>query len=444
MERINKSITELSNNFDTLWLLDVLYKTNLKVLEKDKCPVPTAAASVRDISVSIIFNKGFLDDKVKPDEVKGLVLHEVLHLTLYHHIRNADQKKDHQLWNVACDLEVNSIIDRLNIKLPNGALIAKDFNIPENYSAEMYYDYIMSNEKLKKQFKLGNGKGSGDGSDGSDGSGNGNAGTRVTILDDHSGWAKSKSEAETQKTITDQVMRDVIKDNLDNIKNSDMKKNLENAIEETKKYKTIKGNSSSSKSRNYGDTLGEFVEEVSITGRGKMAWRYIMNNLIKKTLSKTYIPSFKRTSRRYGEMVKGKIRNPNVDNIIIAVDTSGSIDTELHERFLNEICLIRKLFKVDIRYIQCDTDIHVDRKLKRNTDISKIKIYGHGGTDFRPVFELIKKKHYKPNLLLYFTDGCGEYPEKSNINTLWVLDDNDYYNDSYKPPFGNIIRMNKD
>jgi predicted metal-dependent peptidase len=60
------------------------------------------------------------------------------------------------------------------------------------------------------------------------------------------------------------------------------------------------------------------------------------------------------------------------------------------------------------------------------------------------VFDLIQKKHYKPNLLLYFTDGCGDYPEKTNINTLWVLDDNDWSRNSYKPPFGNIIYMNRD
>jgi predicted metal-dependent peptidase len=402
------------------------------VLPEDKCFTPTAAASVQDVAVAITFNKGFLDKQVKPDEVKGLVLHEVLHLTMYHHIRNADQKKEHTLWNVACDLEVNSIISRLNIKLPKGALLPDDYNMPDSYSAEMYYDYIMNNEKLKKQFQGG----------GSGGKGNGKV--KVVILDDHSGWAKSKSEAETQKTITDQVMKGVVKDNMDNIKKSSMRKNLENAIEATKQYKDGGSTKSSMRSGDHGDTLGEFVEEVNSTGEGKMKWRYILNNLIKKTLSKAYIPSFKRTSRRYGEMVKGKIRNPNIDNIIIAVDTSGSIDTELHERFLNEICLIRKLFKVDIRYIQCDTDIHMDKKLKRSTDMSKIKIYGHGGTDFRPVFDLIQKKHYKPNLLLYFTDGCGDYPEKTNINTLWVLDDNDWSRNSYKPPFGNIIYMNRD
>ena len=79
--------------------------------------------------------------------------------------------------------------------------------------------------------------------------------------------------------------------------------------------------------------------------------------------------------------------------------------------------------------------------LKRYTNIENIEIKGGGGTDFRPVFEYIKKKNYKPNAILYFTDGCGDYPESSNIDTLWILDGEPP--EYYQPPFGYKLYLNE-
>ena len=94
------------------------------------------------------------------------------------------------------------------------------------------------------------------------------------------------------------------------------------------------------------------------------------------------------------------------------------------------------MFKIEIRYIQCDTEVTQDIKLKRYTNVEDIAIKGGGGTDFRPVFDYIKQKNYKPNAILYFTDGQGAYPEKSNIDTLWIIDSEDSLSYGYNPPFG--------
>ena len=43
-------------------------------------------------------------------------------------------------------------------------------------------------------------------------------------------------------------------------------------------------------------------------------------------------------------------------------------------------------------------------------------MFGFGGTSFRPVFDRIEQlreeENLEPDCLIYFTDGCGEYPEK--------------------------------
>jgi predicted metal-dependent peptidase len=60
-----------------------------------------------------------------------------------------------------------------------------------------------------------------------------------------------------------------------------------------------------------------------------------------------------------------------------------------------------------------------DKPFCRNTQIT---LKGRGGTDFTPVFEYITEKKIQPKVLLYYTDGCGTYPEKKpEYPVIWLL-----------------------
>ena len=67
------------------------------------------------------------------------------------------------------------------------------------------------------------------------------------------------------------------------------------------------------------------------------------------------------------------------------------------------------------------------------------KVKGGGGTDFRPVFEYVKKleaDHVLTNLkgLIYFTDGYGIYPElPTPYKTAFVFLDT--YDERLVPPW---------
>lgn len=68
-----------------------------------------------------------------------------------------------------------------------------------------------------------------------------------------------------------------------------------------------------------------------------------------------------------------------------------------------------------------------------------MKIYGLGGTDFRPVFgfvdSLVEANEFS-NLkgLIYFTDGWGLFPKyKPDYETAFVFLDNDYHNPEVPP-----------
>ena len=130
-----------------------------------------------------------------------------------------------------------------------------------------------------------------------------------------------------------------------------------------------------------------------------------------------------------------------IKDFVIAIDTSGSVQGETVQSFLQKTYNILKsqesfFTKINIHIIQCDTKIQHDEKITSQEEfdryIKTMKLYGFGGTDFRPIFsyvdKLIKDKEFT-NLkgLIYFTDGYGTFPSKKpSYNTAFVfVDDED-------------------
>lgn len=118
-------------------------------------------------------------------------------------------------------------------------------------------------------------------------------------------------------------------------------------------------------------------------------------------------------------------KDPKLE-IVVAVDTSGSIGEEDFQKFFSEIVnTVNGFPNYKLTLIQCDCEIQdvqefsKDKPFCRNTQIT---LKGRGGTDFTPVFEYITEKKIQPKVLLYYTDGCGDYPEKKpEYPIIWLL-----------------------
>ncbi len=115
-----------------------------------------------------------------------------------------------------------------------------------------------------------------------------------------------------------------------------------------------------------------------------------------------------------------------VREFVIAIDTSGSCSGELVCKFIQRTYDILKesetfASEVNIHIVQCDARVQQDTKITNLRDLDKylsdFRVYGLGGTDFRPVFEyveVLRERGEFENLqgLVYFTDGQGTYPSK--------------------------------
>ena len=110
---------------------------------------------------------------------------------------------------------------------------------------------------------------------------------------------------------------------------------------------------------------------------------------------------------------------------MVALDTSGSTQCDLAMFFGELVSLMRSFGRFELTVIQCDVDIH-DVEIFTNQRIPEPnhqwEIHGGGGTDFRPVFDYIRKKSLNPDLLLFFTDGYGDAPvNPPPYPVMWVL-----------------------
>lgn len=125
-----------------------------------------------------------------------------------------------------------------------------------------------------------------------------------------------------------------------------------------------------------------------------------------------------------------------LEELVIAIDTSGSCSAETVRRFLEEtysILSAKESFfhRMKVYLLQCDccvqdaVVIHSQREWAEYS--KKIEIQGRGGTDFRPVFRYIQKLRERKELrrlkaLIYFTDGDGIYPrERPDYETAFVM-----------------------
>lgn len=113
-----------------------------------------------------------------------------------------------------------------------------------------------------------------------------------------------------------------------------------------------------------------------------------------------------------------------IDEFVIAIDTSGSITLPQAQAFLAETYAIlhsEESFakKINLHIIQCDAEVHSDQIVTSQKEfddyLANLQIEGGGGTDFRPVFRHIDHLQKSGELthlkgIVYFSDGYGTFP----------------------------------
>ena len=207
----------------------------------------------------------------------------------------------------------------------------------------------------------------------------------------------------------------------------------------------------------FGQTPGSKLELILLRKKGSYDFRrYLRRFSITLEEPKINMESFDYIPYCYGLKKYGNLPflepleygdSSKVQDLVIAIDTSGSCSEQVVSRFLSETLSIlseRKSFfrKMNVHLIQCDSAIQAHTVIHSPEEwaaFSKgFRILGRGGTDFTPVFSYVETLQQNGELknlkgLFYFTDGNGIYPTKPTpYETAFVFTDFSFFN--YKIP----------
>lgn len=170
----------------------------------------------------------------------------------------------------------------------------------------------------------------------------------------------------------------------------------------------------------------------------ELPWRNMLSQYMTSIARDDY--SYTRPNSRRGDpAIFPSLRSAQI-NIIVALDTSGSIaDSEITE-FVSEIDAIKSIMRAQITLHTCDSSLNSNGPwIFEAWDEFKVpeKIMGGGGTSFKPVFEWADQRDMPPDLLVYFTDAEGAFPEiEPGFPVLWLI------KGKKKVPFGTRVQLN--
>ena len=188
---------------------------------------------------------------------------------------------------------------------------------------------------------------------------------------------------------------------------------------------------------------GFFMSKVEEINRPPvLSWQAILKKYV-GTIASSKIKTRTRLNRRQPSRfdISGEVTD-KVLKIVVAIDTSASVDDDQIAMIFNEIFAILAKRKHEITVIECDSEVQRAYRARNIGEIQK-KVVGRGGTCFTPVIEFINSnKYFRDALLIYFTDGFGEreIPKPRTYRNLWVVL-NDAENLSLKDPYGARITL---
>jgi predicted metal-dependent peptidase len=130
-------------------------------------------------------------------------------------------------------------------------------------------------------------------------------------------------------------------------------------------------------------------------------------------------------------------------DVVVAVDTSGSVGTKELNMFMAEIAgILADVQPKRLIIMWCDANIGRVDECEDENDLNTLRckgVPGGGGTSFVPVFEEIEKMNITPDALVYLTDGMGTFPRTApKYPVIWG---NIYPASKY--PFGDVVDIPK-
>jgi len=393
--------------------------------------LPTAGINFTGTSYNLFIGRAFIEWTL--EERIAVLVHECRHILGGHIFRQG--KRDQKLFNVASDVAMNQLINNL----PEGALFPSTFDWAENLTAEQYYMLAKDEQKKQEEEKQEmkdknpdqNGEpedcdscgGSGEQDDGNGGQeecedckGSGKKGGNGKPVFDENGepWKPADGKPDLTEGSGEQTIDDHSKWEEMDQTDGDLAKSVTNEM--------IKDAMSSTK----GNLPGDMEQILKLWARkAKISWKKELRGIL---ASKTgyKISTIKRRDRRFPKRrdLRGRKSTKDKHEILVCVDTSGSMSDEEVLDGLVEILEVAKVNKTDIKVIQVDHNIQgVEIFSEKNKTFNR---KGYGGTWMGAGVEYIMEEKIKADVVIYISDMEIEDVSQDEV---WTK-----FNKTYKVP----------
>jgi predicted metal-dependent peptidase len=357
----------------------------------------TAATNGRDA----IYGRTFVDS-LTDKELAFLVMHENMH-KCYRHLTTwrALYELDKRCANYACDYVINIQLRDMD---PHGKYIVmptdKDTGKPIGLIDEKYrgMDTKQVFDILRKE-KEERGKCGGEQPDTeSDSSGEGSG----ISLDDHD-WEGAQDGMTKEEQ--EQLGRDI-----------------DQALRQGGIYA--------------GKVGGNMPREIGELLKPKVNWREVLRRFVRTSLKDRDSVSWRRAHKNYlwQDIILPSIMGKRVKHLVIAMDTSGSIQGPILTEFLSEMNGIVRdtgADRVDVVYWDTEVAGHEIHKGSNKDIVHRTNPKGGGGTDPDCVVDFMTGQDFKPDALIMLTDGYmhTNKPKWAAIKTptLWCVIGNEKY-----------------
>ncbi len=363
------------------------------LIKKITLQVDTLAVASSNGLVVLLINPQFWQEYLKNDVLKlGAIKHEILHIVFKHIFRHSDFK--HKLiFNVAADLVVNQYIKKE--QLIEGSVHLEQFpnlGMKKDDHLKAYYDTLLAlyqkqNEKENQHQE---------GEENQEDSG-GEAWQNLKKLlnqndvnqQKHLNWKDIAQLPSAEREILEGAVNQALENTLNRLK--------------PEEYSKLPGE------------LKRYLEGFERSLVSLVNWRRLLR-LFANTSRRTRLKNtLQRPSKRYGTNPGIKVKKKQ--KILVAIDTSGSIDDFELKEFFKEIYHIWRQGS-EINVVECDVTLQNQYFYKGKTP-SIVK--GGGGTSFEAPLQYAQQ-NYKPDALVYFTDGYAPLPQsRCDVPIMWLV-----------------------
>lgn len=314
------------------------------------------------------------------EELMFILTNCVMHHILSHQQRKLNRKGN--LWQLATDFAINSMLKKNGMKIPKGANFNNEF---KNMYAEEIYKVLLELNEFE-------------GTNAFD--------ERVDKTD-----KKDNSLVESQEQSKESIFA-----NIDHVE-----ENLDEKDEEQWEYAATLAKEVAQKKSLMPLGFERFAKKMKAKN---IDWRFELYNAINRHMRNNYAFMPPNKKHIYRGIALPSLSSDTL-SLVVAIDTSGSIKDELLGAFIEEFKSIMQNFpSIAIELILADAKVQGHYSFQGGDDL-KFSLKGGGGTDYRPVFEYIEANLPMSSMLLYFTDGEGIFPKiPPPYEVLWALSTN--------------------